>query len=432
VARSQFKTSTEGNVLSRLLVALALAWTSLHAQAVPPSTTQPVNAVIEWNRTLLTIVRTPGAQPATIHSTRSYAILHGAILGAVNSADRRFDPYFVQPSHIARHASPTAAAHQAAHDVLVALYPTFQTTLDTELQQDLDQIPDGKSKTDGIAIGKTAAAQILAARSNDGSAVVPPPFVAGTQPGDYQITPPNFPAPVLRQWPDVTPFVISRGDRFRPVPPPTLTSLQYAQAFNEVKSLGFAGSTTRTAEQTTIGRFWGGSIQNFWNEIAQTAALGRHLDLRQTARLFAVLNFTLADTAIAFYDAKYFYSFWRPVTAVRSADDDGNPDTAADPTWLPLSTNTAPDPSYPGAHSAVSAAGAEILRDLLGDKFNFDVTSESLPGVTRHFTSFTSAAQEAGLSRIYAGQHFRFDHDAGRFLGQRVAISVLVRVFLHR
>src|SRR5262249_20988464 len=142
------KTSTEGNVFSRFLVALALAWTSLHAQAVPPSqTSQPVNAVIEWNRTLLTIVRTPGAQPATLHSTRSYAILHAAIFDAVNSADRSFAPHFAQPSHITRRASPSAAAHQAAHDVLVALYPTFQTTLDSELQQDLDQIPDGKSKT---------------------------------------------------------------------------------------------------------------------------------------------------------------------------------------------------------------------------------------------------------------------------------------------
>ena len=417
--------STEGNVLSRLLVALALAWTSLHAQAIPPSqTNQPVNAVIEWNRTLLTIVRTPGAQPATIHSTRSYAMLHAAILDAVNSTDRSFTN-LAQPSHIVRHASLSAAAHQAAHDVLVALYPAFQATLDSELQQDLDQIPDSKSKTDGIAIGRIAASQILAARSDDGSAIVPPPFVAGTQPGNYQITPPNFPAPVLRQWPDVTPFVITRADRFRPFPPSPLTSLQYTAAFNEVKSLGLIGSTTRTAEQTTIGRFWGGTIQNFWNEIAQTAALSHHLDLQQTARLFAVLNFALADTAIAFYDAKYFYSFWRPVTAVRSAEDDGNPDTAADPAWLPLPTNTAADPSYPGAHSAVSAAGAEILRDLLGDRFSFDVTSESLPGVTRHFTSFTAAAQEAGLSRIYAGQHFRFDHDAGKFLGQRVARSVI-------
>jgi membrane-associated phospholipid phosphatase len=385
---------------------------------------QPVNAVIEWNRTLLTIVRTPGAQPASIHSTRNFAILHAAIYDAVNNIDQRFSPYLVRLPDVPRSASEIAATDEAAHDVLVFLYPAFQVSLDTELQQDLAQIPDNERKTQGVAVGQAVASQLLAARSADGANVIPPPYIPGNQPGDYQLTPPNFAPADFTQWPQVTPFALERADEFRPDPPPALTSDLYTEVFNEVKSLGFINSTTRTAEQTEIDQFWNGNIQNFWNEIGQTAALQRHLNLEHTARLFALLNISLADTAIAFFEAKYTYNFWRPVTAIRLADTDGNPQTDPDPTWLPLGTKTAPDPSYPGAHSAISKAGATVLSFYLGDRFTFDVTSESLAGVTRHFTSFSAAAEEAGLSRIYAGQHFRTDHIAGKDLGQQVAESI--------
>src|SRR5256886_9062352 len=179
------------------------------------------------------------------------------------------------------------------------------------------------------------------------------------------------------------------------------TSDEYTSVFDEVKSLGFIHSTTRTPEQTLIGMFWNGNIQDFWNEIAQTAALRHHLNLAQSARLFALLNISLADTAIAFFDAKYTYQFWRPVTAIQMAGSDGNPSTEPNPAWLPLTTKTAPDPAYPGAHSAISSAGAEVLRFYFGKRFTFDVTSESLAGVTRHFTSFSAAAEEAAFTRIF-------------------------------
>jgi membrane-associated phospholipid phosphatase len=383
----------------------------------------PVNAVIEWNRTLLAIVRTPGAQPATIHSTRNFAILHAAIYDAVNNIDPRFSPYLVRLPDVPRSASKIAAADQAAHDVLVVLYPAFQASLDTELQQDLVLLPDNERKAQGIAVGQAVASQLLAARSADGANVTPPPYVPGPQPGDYQLTPPNFAPADFTQWPQVTPFALEQANEFRPGPPPALTSDLYTEVFNEVKSLGFINSTTRTAEQTEIGQFWNGNIQDFWNEIAQTAALQRHLNLERSARLFALLNISLADTAIAFFEAKYTYNFWRPVTGIRLADTDGNPQTDPDPTWLPLGTKTAPDPSYPGAHSAISKAGATVLGFYFGNRFTFDVTSESLAGVTRHFTSFSAAAEEAGLSRIFAGQHFRTDHVAGKSLGGQVAES---------
>ena len=429
--------------MSKTLVTLALMCASLQAQMTGASIAEKaepalvssaasVNQVIEWNRTLLVILRTAGAQPPTIHSTRSFAILHASIFDAVNNIDGTYGPYLVRLSDVSRLASQPAAADQAAHDVLVALYPAFQTTLDAELQQDLAQIPAGQDRTDGVIVGQKVAAQILAFRSTDGANVTLPPFIPGNQPGDYQFTPPNFAPADFIQWPQVTPFALARADEFRPAPPPHLTSEEYTRAFDEVKSLGLITSTTRTPEQTLIGMFWNGNIQDFWNEIAQTAALGHHLGLARSARLFALLNISLADTAIAFFEAKYTYQFWRPVTAVELAGDDGNPNTEPDPNWLPLSGKTAPDPSYPGAHSAISFAGAEILKSDLGYRFTFDVTSESLKGVTRHFTSFSAAAQEAGLSRIYAGQHFRTDHVSGKGLGANVAESIVDTILLPR
>jgi membrane-associated phospholipid phosphatase len=359
-------------------------------------------------------------------------MLHVAMFDAVNDIAPNFSPYLVRQSSEPRSASPVAAADQAAHDVLLALYPDFQGMLDAQLQEDLGQIADGPEKTGGISFGATVATEVVAFRASDGSNIIPPPFKAGSAPGDYQLTPPNFAPADFRQWPGMALFALARADEFRPTPPPQLTSDEYVTVFNEVKSLGIAASTTRTADQTVIGKFWNGNIQDFWNEIAQTAVAARQLSLVQSARLFALLNISLADTTISFFEAKYTYNFWRPVTAIRLAGEDNDPRTQADPNWLPLSTKTAPDPSYPGAHSAISFAGAAVLRTYFGDRFNFDVTSESLPGVTRHFTSFTGAAEEAGLSRIYAGQHFRTDHNAGKLLGQQVAESVMDTMLLPR
>jgi membrane-associated phospholipid phosphatase len=302
--------------------------------------------------------------------------------------------------------------------------------IDDAYAAELAKLAGGQAKEQGIRVGERVAADLLAIRAGDGSNATPPPFVSSGTPGDYRPTPPNFAAPALTGWGQVTPFVLDRGDQFRPAAPPALTSGAYAVSTKEVEALGSATSTTRTAEQTEIGKFWNPPIQNFWNQIAQTVAAARHSDLPTTARLFAALNLGFADSAIAFYDAKYAYRLWRPVTAIRLADLDGNPDTAADPGWLPLSGNTAPDPSYPGAHSTISAAGAEVLASFYGDRQRFSLTSPALPGVTRSFTGFAAAAQEAGLSRIYAGQHTRVDHVAGVALGRDVARFVLRNALL--
>ena len=401
--------------------------------AVPSDgSTAYVNPVVEWNRSLLVILRTPGAQPAAIHATRSFAIMHAAIFDAVNSIEKTYTPYAGRLSHVTRSASTEAAADQAAHDVLVSLYPTFTAALDSELQRDLEQIRDGRRKEEGIEIGGGVAAEILALRAGDGSNVTLPAFVPTSQPGSYQLTPPNFAPADFLQWSRVIPFAIASASEFRPAPPPELTSDSYTQSFDEVKSLGLITSATRTTDQTEIGKFWNGNIQGFWNEIAQTAVLEHHLDLAQSAHLFALMNISVADTVIAFFDAKYAYNLWRPVSAIQLAGTDSNPQTDPDSTWIPLSTKTAPDPSYPGAHSAISFAASRVLESEFGDQIALNVTSESLAGVTRHFTSFSGAAEEAGLSRIYAGQHFRFDHIAGLNLGRHVADSVLIAILRQR
>jgi membrane-associated phospholipid phosphatase len=388
--------------------------------------------VIDWNEILLSIVNTPGAQPANIQPTRNFAIVHAAIYDAVTAIDRTHEPYVID-IRAPHSASATAAADAAAHTALVGLYPTQQGVLDADYASELAKVADGPAKDQGVRIGEEVANGVLAIRATDGSNITPPPFVPGTAPGDFNpklSQPPNFPAPVFTTWGQVTPFVLDSGNQFRPPPPPALTSHAYASAINEVQSLGSATSTTRTTEQTQIGTFWNPPIQNFWNQIAEEVATAHHTNLATTARLFAALNLSFADSAIAFYDAKYTYQLWRPVTAINLADTDGNPATVADPTWLPLAGNTPADPSYPGAHSTISAAGADVLARFFGDHDSFSVTSSALPGVTRSFDSFTAAANEAGLSRIYAGVHTRLDHVAGLKLGHDVANFVLHNALL--
>src|SRR6202045_1618506 len=410
--------------MKRLLFAgtTVAALAAANLAPVMAQATQTVSQVVQWNKTLLSIVRTPGAQPATIHPTRSFAIMHAAIYDAVNAIDGTHKSYLVRlsASHFASQEAATAAA---AHEVLVKLYPSFQATLlDTQFQRALAQLPKG-GQADGVSIGNTVADRILALRANDGSNAQPIPFVFGNAPGDYQSTPPNFPKqPQFTHWSRVTPFALEAADQFRPGGPPKLTSDRYADAFEQVKSLGIAGSTTATADEALTGRFWNGAIQNYWNEIAQTAALTHDLKTAENARLFALLNLSFADGVIAFYDAKYTYNFWRPVSAIRAADADNNPETVADPNFLPQVGNTTPDPSYPGAHAVISAAGASVLVSILGkNHFDFTVTSEVLPGVDRSFKSFSAAGEEATLSRIFAGVHFRSDLTTGQRLGSDVA-----------
>jgi PAP2 superfamily protein len=312
----------------------------------------------------------------------------------------------------------------------LTLYPTFAAAADSLLARSLRPIADGADKTEGVRIGHDVADLIIERRRTDGANATPARYVVGTAPGDWEPTPPNFPQqPQFTHWGRVTPFALDHADQFRPGPPPALASDRYGDAIAEVKALGIANSTAATADQALTGRFWNGAIQNYWNEIAQTATVAHHLTTGESARLFAQLDLAIADGVIAFYDAKYVYNFWRPVTAIREHNEARNGDASQDGTWAPAVGKTTPDPSYPGAHAVVSAIGASVLRSFFDtDQFAFDVTSEVVPGVRRSFTSFSVAAREATLSRIFAGVHFRFDLTAGERLGRRVADVVTDRL----
>jgi membrane-associated phospholipid phosphatase len=420
--------------------------------------------VIDWNKALIAILNTPGAQPATIHPTRSYAILQAAEYDAVMSVTHAGGPYplgiqgtgkaaplgiqgtgkaaplGIQGTGKAAplailgsgRASAAAAADQAARDVLVALYPAQASIADSQLATELARIPDGTAKHGGIGVGNNVAMRLLALRAGDGSGRSPVPFIPGTAPGDYQLTPPGFPSPVFTNWGSITPFVLQRGSQFRPAPPPPVASAAYARALAVVQSLGQDTSTTRTADQTAAGRFWGAApIWNVWNEIAQGQVSAHHSSLVQAAAMFAALDLTLGDTAIGLYDAKYHYQVWRPVTAIREGASTGNPGITANPDWSPLTT-TAADPSYPGAHSGFSFAAASVLSAFFGAGQPVTVRSDALPGQVRAFSGFFAAAAEAALSRIYAGQHTPLDDQAGRIIGVRIASFVLASAAFNR
>jgi membrane-associated phospholipid phosphatase len=378
------------------------------------------NVVLEWNQLALHGVGQARVSPVV--ASRDLAITQAAVYDAVNAIDGSFDPYFVHVN--ASHgASLEAAAAQAAHDTLTALFPTQAGTFDAALAADLADIPPGQARQ-GTDVGHAVAQQILDWRSTDGSGAVVS-YTPGTDPGDWQPTPPANLSALAPQWPYVTPFAMTSGDQFRPVAPPALDTAAYAAALNEVKDLGRSNSASRTDEQTQIARFWNDGLgtafaPGYWNKIAEQVATDQKVNIVGDARLFALLNIASADALIACWDAKYAYSFWRPVTAIRAADTDGNAATDPEVTWTPLLT-TPNFPSYVSAHSSASAAAAGVLTALFGKNCHFTVGAESLPGVTRSFASFDAAAQEAGRSRIYGGIHYQFDNVKGLGLGTKVA-----------
>jgi uncharacterized protein (TIGR03118 family) len=380
------------------------------------------DVVLQWNQAVLQAIRND--KPAIGFVTRDLAIVHTAIYDAVNAIDPTSGAFHVRADAPAD-ASPVAAAAAAGLFTASALFPTDTALFQATFQASLADVPDGPAKTDGIAVGRFVAEQTLISRVTDGANAFVP-YTPGTNPGDWRPTPAGFAPAQTPQWPAVTPFALDSGSLFRPGPPPDLTSPEYTAAFNEVKDLGRVDSTDRTAQQTEVARFWEAKagtpqIAGYWNEIAEDAATSQGNTLDQNARLFAELNVALADETIAFFDAKYTYNRWRPVTAIQLADQTDNPDTVADPNWLPL-LNTANHPSWVSAHGGISGAAAATLANFFGtDNVSFSLTSEDLKGVTHSFASFSAAATEAENSVVWGGGHFRFDVTAGDAQGRSVA-----------
>jgi Ca2+-binding RTX toxin-like protein len=383
------------------------------------------SVVLEWNQLTLDSIRLTGTN--SLLGGRAVAITQAAVYDAVNAIDGTYTPYAFN-GQAAPGASLEAAAATAAYHTLIELFPTRRADFDAALASSLADVPDGPSENQGVAVGRAAAASILALRRHDGfDAVVP--YTPGTDPGDWQPTPPAFSPALGPQWPDLTPFTMTGGDQFRPDGPPALTSQEYTAAFNEVKELGAVDSTTRTADGTEIARFWVGASPGHWNQIAADVSEARGLTLSENARLFALLNVTGADAYITTFDAKYEYNFWRPVTAIRAADTDGNPDTLADPNWTPLIATPA-HPAYSSGHSTFGAAVAAAMTGFFGtDDIAFTSSTFNLPGVTRSFASFSAAAAENAQSRLLAGIHWSFDNNdglsTGRALGDYVVSNFL-------
>jgi membrane-associated phospholipid phosphatase len=373
------------------------------------------HAVADWNRTLISTLAAPDAQPASVHPTRSFAMVQAAEYNAVVSITHVGRPYrSAVPA--APDARPDAAADQAAHDVMVGLYPSMRATFDSQLPRQLAGLPAGSATRDGVAVGSAAARASLAEREGDGSARPPAAFVAGT--------PPKFGPPMFISWGSVRPFLLNNADQLHPAAPPSVNTSGYTAALTEVKSIGQDSSTTRTPDQTVAAKFWSAApIWNTWNQIADQLIDDQHATLAQASSVLATMDLVMADTTIALYEAKYHQPVWRPVTAIDLGIPAAHPPVSADPTWKPL-TPTAADPSYPGAHSALSATAAEVLTAFHGSAQPVTVTTTT-GTVSRHFPTLAAVAQEAGLSRIWAGQHTRLDHDAGQQLGRQVAAQVL-------
>jgi hypothetical protein len=369
------------------------------------------DVILDWNATLLNAIQTN--ETFAPIAGRDLAIVHAAMYDAVNAIDQSYSPYLVrvEPS-LAEGASPEAAAAAAAHTAIVDLFPTQTEEFDLQLSRSLAEIPDSTAKDKGIELGTYVAEQILEIRSTDGAEIFSGgSFPVGTQPGEWRPTPPNFSPIVFPEWGNVEPFAIPSVNDYLGEGFPELTGEEYAANINEVKAIGSVDSLIRTDDQTEIAKFWAFDrtdsfgVTGFWNKITQEVAIEQENTLAENARLFALLNFGQADAGIAVLASKTEYGLWRPVTAIREADNDGNPDTAGDPEWTPLLV-TPPTTEYLAGHSIGGGAAAEVLTDFFGEDVAFTTTSPETPGVSRSYSSFYKAGIEDAASRLYGGVHY--------------------------
>ena len=389
----------------------------------------PARALKSWRSRSQTeysaeVVRTwhtmAAVQPTNpVRQSRVLAMVHAAIHDAVNGAVPRYRTYaswLSDPS-----ADPEAAAAAAAHRVLVNLFPANTAAFDAQLASSLASIPDGTAEDAGVALGSAVGQSIVNFRVNDGMDL-PDPFNPTPGPGVWEPTPPAFAAAVEPQMQNVTPFTIRSRTQFDVEPPPALVSPEYARDYNEVKAVGQTSSTLRADDQTHAAHFWFEASNVGWSRIAAIYTLQNGTGLHDTARLFALLNMAMADGYVAGFYWKRTHAFWRPITAIRKAETDGNPETDPDPAWTSLRP-TPPSADYPSTHSVLGTAAAQILRHFTGsDRFSFCMVSNSAEpaGSVRCYNRFSEAAAENADSRVYIGYHFRFATTAGMRLGRQI------------
>ena len=378
------------------------------------------DAVIDWNA----IMETTVLEVDPYVQTRTSAITQLAVFEAVNAIVGDYEPYLgtvtAPPG-----ASPEAAAITAAHEALKALHPESAASLDSLRAASLAAVLDGPAKNDGIAVGEAAAAAILALRANDGSDDEAP-YVPGSRPGDWRPTPPGFDAAWRPQLGKIVTFVIESGDQFRLEPPPALRSARYARDYNEVKQLGDINSTVRPQHRTDVARLYAASDTiEVYHAAARQVAAAEGTSLAENARVFALLSIATFDAAVAVFDSKYHYDYWRPVTAIRAGDQDDNRRTAPDPEWTPL-IDTPPFPSYPSGHGGLGAAARRVLEDAFGAKgHSITLSNPEVPGVVLHYTSWKQITDDIDDARVCGGIHYRFDQESAARQGRRVGSYVL-------
>ena len=410
------------------VAAAALALAGLAA-----SPTVRADEVTDWNGNMINAILTArvGAAPAT----RVTAMVQSAVFDAVNGVYERYEPVHVPPQ-APPGTSARAAAVQAAYGVLIKQFPGQQTTLNAERAASLAALDDdgdgvfGQSVEHGLAWGQHVADEIWAWRSTDGFNPPPPPFLGTNLTGMWRPTPPAFQSGATPQLAYTAPWVIGNPADFLPPGPPALGSAQYATDYLEVQIMGHTNSLTRTADETSFCVFWTANTPAFWNRTAVQVAERNDLSLLEKSRVLATLNVALADAVICCWKAKYTFLFWRPVTAIPLGATDGNDATMPDATWTPLVT-TPNHPEYPSGHSSQSGAAAGVLAAFFGDETEFSATSEVTPGVTRYYTSFTAAAEEAGDARVFGGIHYRTACNDANAMGREVASYILQNAF-HR
>jgi hypothetical protein len=396
-------------------------------QTAPRVAERRPDAVLQWNQHALEAIRRDRTAPPI--AARNLALMHGAIADAVNIIFQNHKPYRVR-LRATKNIEPDAAVAVTAHRVLASLYPRQRTRLDRLLDRALVAVPPSEARQRGVSLGRHVADRYLDWRRDD-LAPRTTSFRPSLSVGLWRSTPPGFASALLPAWSETRPFGVRRVRAFRPIDPPELTSTEYTRDFNEVKRLGGRDSLNRTADQSIIAWFWDDGAgtctpPGHWNQIAQEASLSQDnpLTLAENARLFALLNIALADAGIVCWDCKYHFRLWRPVTAIREADRDGNPDTHRDARWESLLI-TPPFPSYTSGHSTFSGAASTILAKFFGtDAVAFTVESDGIPGTRRSYRGFGHAAREAGLSRIYGGIHYECDNREGLALGRAVAEEV--------
>jgi hypothetical protein len=380
------------------------------------------DVVLDWNALAAQLIVGPGgANKVPPLGLVDLAIVHTAIYDAVNAVEGfPFAPYGSEPV-VTTPASAEAAAARAGRDVLLALYPSRSADIEALYASSLAAVPDGPAEANGIEVGQQAAAGILALRANDGRNAGTPIVEPPEAPGVWIRTPPGFLAPQAPWSGSITPWTLNGSDQFRPEPPPELDSETWVRDYNEVKALGPGTDSTRSAEQTNIGRFWADQPMLQWNRAWRGISTGAGLSVRDNARLFAMLATASSDALIACWEAKYHYMFWRPVTAIRAGG--GNPALTDDPSWLGLIT-TPNHPEYPAAHGCFSGASVETLSSFFRtDDFTFTITS-NFAGVTtpvRTYSSFSQALREVSDARIYGGMHYRNSTHKGAILGKQVS-----------